>query len=184
MSKTLKWILIIAAGLLLFGVVAFNVMRMQTKKHSPEQTVNYTREDIVLSVNYSRPSKKGRKIFDGLIPFGKVWRTGANEATTFTTSRDLTIDGKMLPAGKYTLWTIPGLDTWTFIFNSKQYGWGVGFDGEASMDPAFDVLRTEVRVDRLLEPVEILNITFDDSEALELVLEWDQTHVAVPLTIR
>lgn len=184
MSKTLKWILIIVAGLLLLGVVGYNVMKVQTKKHSPEATVTYNQDGVKLSVTYSRPSKKGRVIFDGLIPYGKVWRTGANEATTFETDKDLLIAGQVLPTGKYTLWTIPGLDVWTVIFNSKQYGWGVGMNGEASMDPQFDVLRAESRVERLLDPVEVFTISFGEEGAPALVLEWDQTHVEVPFTLR
>ncbi len=183
MSKTLKRIIIIAAGLLIFAFVGFNVMRMQTKKHSPETTVVFEQNDLNISVNYSRPSKKGRIIFDGLIPYGKVWRTGANEATTFETNKNLLIDGKVLPAGLYTLWTIPGLDSWIVIFNSEQYGWGVNFDGVASMDPDFNALQTEVVVERLLEPVEMFTISFDDSDSLALVMEWDQTHIGVPIQV-
>ena len=181
MSKKLKWFLLLIAGLIILGFVGFNVMKTQTKKNSPEATAVFEQNGLSLTVNYCRPSKKGRVIFDELVPFGKVWRTGANEATTFETNKDLVIDGQVLPAGKYTLWTIPGLDTWTVIFNSKQYGWGVNFNGEASMDPNFNVVQTNVVVERLLDPVEMFTIAFDTSEALFLTLEWDQTHVGVPL---
>ncbi len=78
----------------------------EAKRASPEDMVEYVNEDLRIDVFYCQPSKRGREIFGELVPFGEVWRTGANEATTFETSIDLTIGGKVLPAGKYTLWTI------------------------------------------------------------------------------
>ena len=118
MSKSLKVILIILGvlvGLVLLGIfVGFPYLKSQTKKSSPEQVVQYDKYGLDLEVFYCRPSKKDRVIFaeDGLVPFGEVWRTGANEATTFNTATNLNINGKVLPAGKYTLWTVPGEDSW------------------------------------------------------------------------
>jgi hypothetical protein len=80
-------------------------------------------------------------IFGGLVPYGEVWRTGANEATTFTTNQDLLVDGSFLAAGKYTLWTIPGPESWKVIFNSKMYPWGIDTDkkpyGNLNLIPLF-----------------------------------------------
>ena len=90
------------------------------------EVVTYTQGDLQLDVFYCSPSKKGRKIFGELVPYGEVWRTGANEATTFTTNKDLIIDGKKLVTGNlYSIWTIPEEDSWTIIFNNKMYNWGV-----------------------------------------------------------
>src|SRR5688572_13747575 len=80
----------------------------QTKAASPEETVTFSQDNLTIEVFYNRPFKKGREIFGGLVPYDAVWRTGANEATTFETSKSLQIEGKTLPTGKYSLWTIPG----------------------------------------------------------------------------
>src|SRR5688572_13451014 len=98
---------------------------VKTKSFSPEGEAVFTKEDLMVKVFYNRPYKKGREIFGSLVPYDKVWRTGANEATTFETSRDLTIEGKTLKAGKYSLWTIPRPDSWTIIFNSEYGQWGI-----------------------------------------------------------
>jgi hypothetical protein len=183
MKKILKWVLITFASLAVVLFIAFQIMRTQTKKHSPEATVELSEGDLQLSVFYNRPYKKGREIFGGLVPYGEVWRTGANEATTFTTNKDLMIDGQILPAGKYTLWTIPGPDQWTVIFNGKQYSWGVNFNGKPSREPEADVLEVQVPVQTLEQPVEQFTISFEEGENLSLALEWDRTRVAVPLPL-
>lgn len=180
MKKALKWTGIVVGVLVVLLFVAFKVIQFNTKKASPEATVEYKRDGTEISVFYNRPSKKGREIFGGLEPYGKVWRTGANEATTFTTNKDLTISGKSLPAGKYTLWTIPEKDTWTVIFNGKQYGWGVDFSQKASREPEADVLQVQIPTETLTSPLEQFTISFDET-APAMVLAWDRTKVAVPL---
>ncbi len=92
MNKILKWGLIVIAVLAAGLFIAFQVLQSQTKKHSPEETVEYQQGEVEFHVYYNRPSKKGREIFGGLVPYGEVWRTGANEATTFATNVDLRID--------------------------------------------------------------------------------------------
>ncbi|MPR34235.1 DUF2911 domain-containing protein [Salmonirosea aquatica] len=180
MNKFLKWAAIIIGSLAILLFVAFKFMQSNTKKASPEQTVALKQGGKDVTVFYCRPYKKGREIFGGLVPYGEVWRTGANEATTFTTKNELVIGGKLLPAGEYTLWTIPERDKWTVIFNSKQYGWGVSFDGKASHEADADVLKVEVPTEVLSVPVEQFTISFNEAvPAMELA--WDQTKVAVPL---
>ncbi len=179
--KVLRRIVIIAAIVVGLLYLAFQFMKTQTKKHSPEDTVEYVQGDLSLSVTYSRPYKKGRVIFGELVPYGEVWRTGANEATTFTTSKDLTIDGKTLPAGDYTLWTIPNQDSWNVIFNNKQYGWGVNFSAEASRDPEADVVNVQVPVEKMSNVTEQFTIAFEDGEALKMTLAWDEVKVAVAM---
>ncbi len=181
MNKILKWGLIVIAVLAAGLFIAFQVLQSQTKKHSPEETVEYRQGEIQFHVYYNRPYKKGREIFGGLVPYGEVWRTGANEATTFATNVDLRIDGKELPAGRYTLWTIPGPDAWTVIFNGKLYGWGVGWGGKASRDPGADILEVRVPVETLSTPVEQFTIAFEGDNPAALTLSWDRTRVAVPL---
>ncbi|TAG22339.1 MAG: DUF2911 domain-containing protein [Runella slithyformis] len=180
MNKTLKKVAI-GVGLLVVALfVAYKVLQSQTKKASPEATVTYQKDGADISVFYCRPSKKGREIFGGLIPFGQVWRTGANEATTFTTSKALTIGGKTLPAGKYTLWTIPNKDNWKVIFNNQQYDWGVSWGGVASREATADVLEVEVPVQTLPSSQEMFTISFDAATSA-MLLAWDTTGVSVPL---
>ncbi len=179
MKKILKWVGIVVGVLAVVLFIAFKFLQANTKKASPEVTVEYKRNGTEISVFYCRPSKKGRTIFGDLVPYGEVWRTGANEATTFTTNKDLIISGKTLPAGKYTLWTIPQKDKWSVIFNSKMYDWGVSFGGVASREAAADVLQVEVPVEALGAVQEQFQISFDAATPA-MVLAWDKTKVTVP----
>ncbi len=180
MNKYLKWTLFVVGGLVLVAFVGLKVMTANTKKASPEQTVTFNEGAKHVEVFYNRPSKKGREIFGGLVPYGEVWRTGANEATTFTTETELVIDGKMLPAGKYTLWTIPEQDKWTVIFNNKQYDWGINWDGTPVREAEADVLKVQVPTQVTNSPVEMFTISFDQSiPAMEMA--WDMTKISVPI---
>jgi Protein of unknown function (DUF2911) len=180
MKKFLKWTGIVVASLAVILFIGFQILQSQTKKASPEATVKFSKNGAEISVFYCRPAKKGREIFGGLVPFGEVWRTGANEASTFSTSKALNIGGKTLPAGKYTLWTIPQKDKWTVIFNSKDYDWGVSFGGVASRDAAADALTVDVPVEVLPASQELFTISFDDATSA-MLLAWDTTSVRVPL---
>lgn len=178
--KFLKWALIVLGSLLILGFSAFKFLQYNTKKASPEDTAVYSQGGLEMEVFYNRPGKKGRVIFGGLVPYGKVWRTGANEATTFTTNKALHIGDGTLPVGKYTLWTIPGEQGWTVIFNSKMYPWGVDWNTIASREAEFDVLRVEVPVEAAPAPTELFTIAFQPTP-LALTLTWDQTRVTVPM---
>ncbi|NAS29796.1 DUF2911 domain-containing protein [Flavobacteriaceae bacterium R38] len=181
MKKFIKWFLIILVvlGIGLFG--AYKYMISQTKKASPEDTVEYTQGDLELSVFYNRPYKKGRVIFGSLIPYGKVWRTGANEATTFKTNKDLIIDGQKLPAGKYSVFTIPDENNWQVIFNSRMYSWGVKGPNQSSINRKYDALIANIDVTSTDTVVEQFTISFEDNSGLALVLSWDQTKIVVPI---
>jgi hypothetical protein len=158
-----------------------NTFSRKQNRQVLEVTEEYSKNGKKLSVFYCAPSKKDRNIFGGLVPYGEVWRTGANEATTFTSNTDLEIGGEMLSAGKYTLWTIPGEKVWTVIWNSKQYGWGVDFKSQALRDPEADALQVKVPVQNLDTPVELFTITFEENNDLALVFAWDRTKVSVPI---
>jgi len=188
MNKAVKIILWIAGILiaiaLLFYFVVGPKLKEGTKKHSPEVTELYNINDQEIEVWYSSPSKKGRTIFGELVPYGEVWRTGANEATTFTTDKDLLIDGQTLPAGKYTLWTIPGEETWQIIFNSKMYGWGVRWqDSEATREEAHDVVVATARVSKSITTEENFSIKILEGPGNNpvLLLAWDQVVVPLPM---
>lgn len=181
-----KFLVFSVIGILVIVILLVGVgyLRLRnTKSLSPEDLVVFHQDDLSITVFYNRPSKKKREIFGKLVPYGKVWRTGANEATTFETSKDLKIDGSTLRAGKYSLWTIPGEETWTVIFNSEHGQWGVNSDGQANRNPEKDVLKIEalsVKQERVFEQ---FTIAFERTgEEAEMVLIWDTTLVAVPFT--
>lgn len=181
--KIIKIILISIVSLAVLAVVGFNILKTQTKKHSPEVSTTKTIDGVQLSINYSSPSKKGRDIFGVLVPYNQVWRTGANEATTFTCSDDIMIDGKKLSAGEYSLWTIPSEDSWTVIFNSNIPSWGVDFSQKAEHDAMFDVVKIEVPIKLKSEPKESFEIDIVDNPNASLTFSWDKTFVEVPLKL-
>ncbi|AXT63292.1 DUF2911 domain-containing protein [Aquimarina sp. AD10] len=184
MSKLLKRTIIVLISLLVIGVSTVYILRQNTKKHSPEQTITHIANDATFTIFYNRPYKKGREIFGKLIPFGEIWRTGANEATTFTTNKDIMVDGTILKAGTYTLWTIPNLKSWKVIFNSKTYNWGVNMDGTVKRDDQFDVLTIEVPTQPLLNEIEQFSIYFENANDFTILyLAWDRTAVAVPIKV-
>lgn len=184
--KIFKWVLITLGVLALAGFLAFPYLQEQTKKASPEVTTNYTNGDLNINVTYSRPSKKGREIFGALVPYGETWRTGANEATMFETNKALTINEKELPAGKYTLWTVPNQNSWDVVFNKGEYSWGISVfkGGKASRDEAKDEIVVTVPVQKVEQSIEQFTIAFEEGETLMLTLAWDRTKVAVPIVTK
>lgn len=182
MGRIIKWAIIIGMLLSVAVFAVFRVMQSQTKKKSPEERVVYTQEDLEVEVFYNRPYKKGREIFGGLVPYDVVWRTGANEATTFETNKDMKIQGQLLKPGKYTLWTIPNPDEWQVIWNDHMYPWGVNFSQEASRDPQYDVVVARVPPMETREITEQFTISLaPGQEGTDLILQWDRTRVAVPM---
>ena len=107
---------------------------------SPRDSVSGKIGAATVSINYGAPSVRGRKIYGGLQPYGKMWRAGANPATVFTTDKDIKIEGKTLKAGKYTFFVTPGEKEFTITFNSQTGQWGIKKNGDANEDPANDVL--------------------------------------------
>ena len=146
-------------------------------RESQRQAITQTIGDATVSVVYHRPSVKGRKIFGGLEGYGKVWRAGANENTVFEVSRDVTIDGKPLPAGKYGLHIIPGEKEWIVIFSKDNDKWG-----SFSYNEKNDALRVTVKPLKIPNQ-ESLSYSFDDMTARSsrVVLRWER--VAVPFTV-
>ena len=176
----LKKILIGLAILVVILLIAFQVVKSRTKSSSPEVNQTYSIGTAKVNLFYCEPSKKGREIFGGLIKYGEVWRTGANEPTTFETDKILVIDGKKLPAGKYSLWTIPQTDSWTVIFNKEVPYWGDGSDGKAARNAKEDIIQVVVPVEKLTVPQEKLSI---DALNNALTIKWDMTKVSVPIVV-
>jgi hypothetical protein len=142
----------------------------KSKRVSPPARVSETlKSGTVVTIDYSQPSLKNRAIGKDIATFGKVWRTGANEATVFEVSKDVTIQGKALPAGKYSLYTIPGEKEWTFIFNKTWDQWGTVYNQELD----------QLRITAKPETTESLKeqLTFMISKNGEVSLEWGKMEV-------
>lgn len=133
-----------------------------------------------IKVIYSRPLKKGRAVFGSLVPYDKVWRTGANEATEIRLYQDMMFGDKEIKAGTYTLFTIPGSSEWTIILNSDTDVWGAYSYKEEN-----DVVRIKVPVSSGNESLEAFSIAFkqDSEEKIDMVLGWDTTRVKIPFTL-
>lgn len=154
--------------------------QLRTPAPSPSQTI---KQDFGLSsveLSYSRPAMKGRKIFGDLVPFGKVWRTGANNATTLTFGEEVTIGGTKVPAGKYGLLTIPDKKSWTIII-SKQ----TDVTSPSAYKQDQDVVRVEAKTMDMNNAVESFTIQFADVKptSCELQIMWDKTAVALPISV-
>ncbi len=166
--KTLKNLILVTFGMLVcFSVSA---QKDKSKRPSPPAQVSKTIGDAVITIDYSRPSKRGREIFGGLEKFGEVWRTGANESTWIQVSKDVEVEGKKLAAGKYGLFTIPGESEWTIIFNEKWDGWGA-----YNYNKEDDVLRVTVPSSEVEDVVELFTIEIEESGDVNMA--WDQTQV-------
>lgn len=181
LKRLLIVLAIIAACLLIYSAFVENIF---SNRLSPKEHVTYELNDAELEVIYNRPSKREREIFGALVPFDKVWRTGANEATTFETNTDILVDGMFLPKGIYTIWTVPRSTNWTVMFNTKQYDWGVDEEMKPLWDPNNDILELDTPIITLEEYVEKFTISFEKSNNdLLLTMAWDKTKIAVPLKI-
>lgn len=177
--------LLIILGVVVVLVAGFLVsMRMYTKSHSPLDIAEFQTEDISLSVKYCQPYKKDRAVFGQLVPFNTVWRTGANEATTINVGKDIYVQGQLLPAGDYSLWTIPGKTEWQVMFNKEIGQWGVKIpSGEANYDPSLDQLVVKVSSYPHKKIIEQFTIQFEKmDDEIELIMMWDDTLVVIPFT--
>jgi hypothetical protein len=124
-----------------------------------------------VTIDYSSPRKKGRNVFSDVVKYGEVWRTGANEATTFVTTADVMVGGAHVPAGSYTLFTVPGKDKWTLIISKKTGEWGTDYPGEKE-----DLARVEMKAGTASAPVENFTISFEKAgNGCNLKLAWDTT---------
>ena len=156
--------------LMLALVTAVSSTLAQEKPASPQATATGKIGAANVKIVYCQPSARGRKIMGGLVPYGEVWRTGANEATTFEIDKPVKIEGKDLAAGKYSLFTIPGENEWTIIFNKDAKQWGA-----YKYKQEDDVLRVTVKPTKAAAPVETFNIAVGKDD---VQLKWENTAVA------
>lgn len=167
--------------LLSLAILPLSARSQQDKSKRPSPPANAVckfSDGKTITVDYSSPRMKGRKIYGGLVPYGQVWRAGANEATTFVTTSDVIVGGKAVPAGSYTLFAIPNPDKWTLIISKKTGEWGIPYPGEAD-----DFARVDMKVSKLPSPVENFTIAFDQAGAgCTLQLDWDTTRASVEIS--
>ena len=156
-------------------------MRANTESRvSPNAIASQTFGTAMAVVEYGRPSVRGREVFGALVPYGEVWRTGANEATTLTVTDDVLVEGEALAAGTYSLFTIPGEETWTVVLNGTAQQWGAfNYDAEA------DALRADVIAETGRPVQEQMLMLFEDvdAEGATLILAWDDVRIPVRLTL-
>ena len=176
---------LVGAGILVVVIVGYLLYYIfyQTRQLSPGEVVFFSGDNVNLSLDYCRPSKRGRVIFGedpkALQPHGEYWRMGANQATRFSTDVNLTIHGKQLPPGSYSLYAYPGESFWVVAFNTTSDRWGA-----RPPDPDEDVLRLEVPIEKLSSEVEVLTFSFIEDESprqVMLAMEWDNVALSIPI---
>ena len=177
MRKAIATISIFSLALVLFAA-ACRAQQDPSKRPSPPANATL---DLgggqTVTVDYSSPRAKGRKIYGELVPFDKVWRTGANEATKFVTTGDVSIGGTAVPAGTYTIFTIPGKDKWTLIISKKTGEWGIPYKYESD-----ELARVDMHASKTSAPVENFTIAFDQmGGGCTLRLEWENTRASVDI---
>ena len=160
----------------LSGVILWTMAAGAQQMASPRGTAEFSFADgKKIEISYGRPSMRGRKIMGGLVPYGEEWRTGANEATSFVTQADLEIAGTKVPAGSYTLFTLPSEGEWKLIVSKKTGEWGIPYPGAQ-----YDLARIPMKKQALSSPVEQLTISFEKQGAGgRMNIDWEKTRVWV-----
>jgi hypothetical protein len=166
------------AIIMLLSAVSFAQQDKSKRPSPPEQAQCKFSDGKTITVDYSSPRAKGRKIFGELVPYGQVWRTGANEATTFVTTAGVTADGRDIPAGNYTIFTVPEQNKWTLIVNKKTGEWGVPYKYESE-----ELARIPMSVAKTSGPMENFTIKFDQGgDTCTLNIGWEDTQASVKLS--
>jgi hypothetical protein len=177
MRKAISLCTGLSVCLLLWSASVASAQDKSSRPSPPAKAECKLPDGKTITVDYSSPRAKGRKIFGGLVPYGQVWRAGANEATTFVTTSDITVGGKAVPAGKYTIFAIPGEDKWTLVISKKTGEWGTAYPGAEN-----DLARVDMKVSKTSAPVENFTIAFDPaSNGCVLKMEWETTQASVDI---
>jgi len=166
---------LIVACVLCLGAVVYTAARQEKQRPSPSAQASCKFQDGKgITVAYSSPRMKGRKIFGGLVPYGEVWRLGANEATTFVNTAEVNADNKSIPAGNYTIFATPKEDSWTLIVSKKTGEWGIPYPGETS-----DLVRMDMKTSKV-SPVENFTIAFDQGgSTCTMRAQWETTSATI-----
>jgi Protein of unknown function (DUF2911) len=174
-----KRIAVLASLILAFATLATAQMEKGKRPSPPASAVCKLPEGKTIKTDYSSPRMKGRKIYGELVPFGEVWRAGANEATTFVSEADLSVGGKDVPAGRYTIFAVPNPDKWTLIINKTTGEWGIPYKPEYQ---AAEVARIDMNVSPLPSPLEDFTISYAPSDrGCTLQLDWETTRASVDI---
>lgn len=165
-----------AALIVIAFSTASSAQQDKSKRPSPPAQAQCKFSDgKTITVDYSSPRAKGRKIFGDLVPYGQVWRTGANDATTFVTTGALSAEGKDIPAGSYTMFTVPEQNKWTLIVNKHTGEWGIPYKYESE-----ELARIPMSVSKTSGPVENFTISFDQGgSTCTMKLSWEETQASV-----
>ena len=171
---------LVATAAVVMTVALLSIRTFAQPPGSPHETVKATVGGADISIEYGRPYIRGRKIMGGLVPYGRVWRTGADAATTLTTSKALVVGGTTVPAGKITLYTLPGDDQWKLILNKQTGQWGTEYDEKQ------DLARVDLTKKMLSAPVDQLTIAIEpgSGNAGTLKISWETTELSVPFTVK
>ncbi len=147
---------------------------------SPRGSADVTLDGKKITVDYGRPYMRGRKIMGGLVPYGQVWRTGANAATGFVTATDITVGGVAVPKGSYTLYTLPTADGWKLIINKQTGQWGTEYDQTK------DLARIDMKKEKLNATLDQFTISFDrkGDDKAEMIFDWENTRISVPIAVK
>jgi Protein of unknown function (DUF2911) len=169
----------IAALIVITSSTVLFAQQDKSKRPSPPAQAQCKFSDgKTITVDYSSPRAKGRKIFGELVPYGQVWRTGANDATTFVTTAALSADGKDVPAGSYTIFTVPDQNKWTLIISKHTGEWGIPYRYESE-----ELARIPMSVSKTSAPVENFTISFDQGgSTCTMKLSWEETQASVQLS--
>lgn len=171
---------IFITGALLLALTAVNA-QIRTPQASPHALVEQTVGLTDIKIEYSRPSAKGRSVYGELVPFGRMWRTGANANTIITFSQDVVISGKTLPKGSYALYTQPKADSWDVVFYADTNNWGL----PEKYDDKKEALRATVKPEFLSRNVETLSININniDNDGASLEIAWEKTMIALRIDV-
>ncbi len=163
--------------LFLFAPTVVAAQEMLKLRPSPLAIASVRYQDHYVKITYSQPQKKNRQIFGALVPYGAVWRTGANDATEITTTKDITLNNVLLKAGTYSLFSIPNKESWTIIINTD-----VGLWGAYNYNAKKDLLRFEVPTQTNDKTYDAFTISFDHrNEVADLLIMWDKVKVSIPI---
>jgi hypothetical protein len=174
MQKLIAFCGVVVLGL---AVVATSCTGQAKRTSPPAKADCQFADGKTITVNYSSPRMDGRKIFGGLVPYGEVWRVGANKATTFVTDANLRVGGKDVSAGSYTIFALPTADKWTLIISKKTGEWGIPYPGESD-----DFARIDMKVSQLPSPLENFTIAFDHSgAACTMRLDWESMRASIEI---
>jgi hypothetical protein len=181
-EKTMrKQFAVLGVGCLTLGLMAVlgSAQMDKASRPSPAAKASCTLADgKTITMDYSSPRAKGRKIYGGLVPYGEVWRAGANEATTFVTTGELMVGGTHVPAGSYTIFAIPNKDKWTLVVSKKTGEWGTAYPGASE-----DLARIDMKASTLPAAVENFTIAFDKTASgCTLRMDWETTRASIDIS--